>query len=57
MVVPAYMASSVVGLQLCWGQPQVGSTRPRVAEAASAQIDAMQACQLLHLPVQCSYLG
>ena len=50
MVIPADMPSFIVLLQLGCSEPQVVSAGPRIAEAAGAQIDTLQACQLLYLP-------
>ena len=52
-VVPADVSSIKVGPQLVSSQPQMPRTCPRVAEAAGAQIYAVQACQLFHLPAFC----
>lgn len=54
MVIPADIPSGVVGLQLVRGEAQVGRTGSRVAEAARAQVDAMQPSQVLHFPAGCN---
>lgn len=52
MVIPAHVPSLKVPFRLGCSHPQVQGTGPGIAETASPQKNAMQSCQLFHLPVQ-----